>query len=102
MPGVSGPGQDSGHSGSTVDGAAEPGQSARDSAASVGGGGGDAEVRSTAVDEGLPAPDLLSVIGGLVALAIAGGVSGALSFREAAAARARVDAARAEFFGPRA
>ncbi|MGN2641916.1 hypothetical protein ACWEKT_17560 [Nocardia takedensis] len=54
------------------------------------------------MDEGLPAPDLLSVIGGLVALAIAGGVSGALSFREAAAARARVDAARAEFFGPRA
>ncbi|WP_328713273.1 hypothetical protein [Nocardia salmonicida] len=42
------------------------------------------------------------MIGGLLALGIAGGGSAAVSFHGAAQAQARIDAARAEFFGPRA
>ncbi|WP_175647965.1 hypothetical protein [Nocardia donostiensis] len=42
---------------------------------------------------------VLSVIGGLVALALAGAASAAVSFQSAAQEQARIDAARAEFFG---
>ncbi|MEV0767037.1 hypothetical protein [Nocardia salmonicida] len=70
-------------------------------------GGGDAavpvhEVEPTSDTSNLPEPNLLSVIGGLLALGIAGGGSAAVSFQGAAQAQARIDAARAEFFGPRA
>ncbi|MEU2255847.1 hypothetical protein ABZ540_22015 [Nocardia xishanensis] len=58
-------------------------------------------VRPTSADDGLPAPNVLSVVGGLIALALAGTGSGAVSFQNASAAQARVDAARAQFFGPR-
>ncbi|WP_281877113.1 hypothetical protein [Nocardia sputorum] len=46
----------------------------------------------------LPAPEWLSLIGGLIALGLAGAGSGVISFRSAAAAQARIDAARARFF----
>ncbi|MCP2291936.1 hypothetical protein APR08_004875 [Nocardia amikacinitolerans] len=59
------------------------------------------DVRPTSADGGLPEPDMLSVVGGLIALALAGTGSGAVSFQSASAAQARVDAARAQFFGPR-
>ncbi|BDT86693.1 hypothetical protein FMUAM8_24570 [Nocardia cyriacigeorgica] len=65
----------------------------------VGSGAADPEVRPTGSDDGLPEPDLLTVFGGLAALVLAGVGSGAVSFQSAAAAQARVDAARAEFFG---
>ncbi|MGV9819322.1 hypothetical protein [Nocardia xishanensis] len=58
-------------------------------------------VRPTSADDGLPAPNVLSVVGGLIALALAGTGSCAVSFQSASAAQARVDAARAQFFGPR-
>lgn len=58
-------------------------------------------MRPTSADGGLPEPDMLSVVGGLIALALAGTGSGAVSFQSASAAQARVDAARAQFFGPR-
>ncbi|MBA4857136.1 cell surface protein, partial [Nocardia farcinica] len=59
------------------------------------------DVRPTSADDGLPAPNALSVIGGLAAMALAAAGAGAVSFQSASAAQARVDAARAEFFGPR-
>ncbi|MEV0711741.1 hypothetical protein [Nocardia aurea] len=61
----------------------------------------DPDVRPTSSADGLPTPNILSVVGGLLALGLAGVGSGAVSFQGAAAAQARVDAARAEFFGPR-
>ncbi len=57
------------------------------------------QVRPISSDDDLPAPKMLSVLGGLAALAVAGIGSGVIGFRSAAAAQARVDAARAEFFG---
>lgn len=48
----------------------------------------------------LSLPELLSVLGGIVALALAGGASAVLSYRSAAQAQARIEAVRAEFFGP--
>ncbi|MBC7305261.1 MAG: cell surface protein, partial [Nocardia sp.] len=59
------------------------------------------EFKPTSDNSGLPEPELLSVIGGLIALTLAATGSGAVSFQGAAAAQARVNAARAEFFGPR-
>lgn len=56
-------------------------------------------VRPTNAEGLLPEPKVLSVIGGLIALAIAGGGSAVMSYHSAAQAQARVDAARAEFFG---
>ena len=53
----------------------------------------------TSAEGVLPEPALLSVIGGLVALAIAGGGSAVMSYQSAAQAQARIDAARSEFFG---
>ncbi|WP_159080116.1 hypothetical protein [Nocardia suismassiliense] len=55
-------------------------------------------MRPTSANDGLPKPKLLSVIGGLLALGLAGAGSGAVSFQGASAAQARVDAARAMFF----
>jgi hypothetical protein len=59
-------------------------------------------VRPTAASSALPKPAVLTVIGGLVAMALAAAASGVISFQSASAAQARIDAARAEFFGPRA
>ncbi|WP_157228645.1 hypothetical protein [Nocardia brevicatena] len=59
----------------------------------------DLDVRNTSSDGLLPEPKLLSVIGGLIALAIAGVGSTVVSYQSAAQAQARIDAARAEFFG---
>ncbi|MET8799099.1 hypothetical protein ABZV91_22150 [Nocardia sp. NPDC004568] len=56
-------------------------------------------VRPTNAEGLLPEPKVLSVIGGLIALAIAGTGSAVMSYHSAAQAQARVDAARAEFFG---
>ncbi len=47
-----------------------------------------------------PLPNPLGVVGGLIALALAGGGAGLISFQNAGAAQARVATARAEFFGP--
>lgn len=47
-----------------------------------------------------PLPNPLGVAGGLLALALAGGGAGVISFQNAGAAQARVASARAEFFGP--
>lgn len=58
-------------------------------------------VRPTANSGGLPPVRALEVIGGLIAMALAATGSGAVGFQSAAAAQARVDAARAAFF-PRA
>ncbi|WP_280253054.1 hypothetical protein [Nocardia abscessus] len=55
-------------------------------------------VRTVSGADLLPAPRLLPVIGGLIALALAGVGSGVISFHSAAAAQARIDAARAQFF----
>ncbi len=52
----------------------------------------------TSSTDALPATELLPVIGGLIALGLAGAGSGAISFRSAAAEQARIDAARAQFF----
>jgi hypothetical protein len=60
------------------------------------------DVRPTSANDGLPKPKMLSVVGGLIAMALVGTGSGAVSFQSASAAQARIDAARAEFFGPRA
>ncbi|WP_280205696.1 hypothetical protein [Nocardia cyriacigeorgica] len=59
----------------------------------------DPDVRNTSAEDGLPEPKVLTVIGGLIALTLAGAGSGAVSFQSASAAQARIDAARAEFFG---
>jgi len=59
-------------------------------------------VRPTAASSGLPEVKTLAVLGGVIAMALAAAGSGAVSFQSASAAQARVDAARAEFFGPRA
>lgn len=47
-------------------------------------------------------PNPLGVLGGLVALALAGTGAGVISYQNAKVAQARVAAARAEFFGPSA
>lgn len=59
----------------------------------------DHDIRPTSAEDGLPDVKVLSVIGGLVALALAGAASAAVSFQSAAQEQARIDAARAEFFG---
>lgn len=58
--------------------------------------------RQPGPEEPLSLPEFLSVLGGIVALALAGGASAVLSYRSAAQARARIEAVRAEFFGPAA
>jgi hypothetical protein len=58
-------------------------------------------VRPTAASTGLPRANVLGVIGGVIAMALAAAGSGAVSFQSASAAQARLDAARAQFF-PRA
>ncbi|WP_176572810.1 hypothetical protein [Nocardia jiangxiensis] len=60
------------------------------------------DVRPTSANSDLPKPAVLTVIGGLIAMTLAAAGSGAVSFQSASAAQARIDAARAEFFGPRA
>ncbi|WP_280276998.1 hypothetical protein [Nocardia wallacei] len=60
------------------------------------------DVRPTSDSGLLPPVKVLSVVGGLAAMALAAAGSGAVSFQSASAAQARIDAARAEFFGPRA
>ncbi|MFE3022543.1 hypothetical protein ACFXG3_00340, partial [Nocardia tengchongensis] len=62
----------------------------------------DPDVKPTSHNSPLPPWKPLSVIGGLIAMALAGAGSGAVSFQSAGAAQGRVDAARAAFFGPRA
>jgi len=46
-----------------------------------------------------PLPNALGVLGGLIALALAGGAAGAISYNNANLSQARVASARAEFFG---
>ncbi|MGW4247566.1 hypothetical protein ACWELQ_34335, partial [Nocardia sp. NPDC004722] len=60
------------------------------------------DVKPTSNNTPMPPIKVLSVIGGLIAMALAGTGSGAVSFQSASAAQGRVDAARAAFFGPRA
>ncbi|MBF6242585.1 hypothetical protein IU471_03200 [Nocardia elegans] len=49
-----------------------------------------------------PEVEMPAAAGSVIAMALAAVGSGAMSFRSASAAQARLDAARAEFFGPRA
>ncbi|RMI28261.1 hypothetical protein EBN03_30920 [Nocardia stercoris] len=59
------------------------------------------QIRPTSDSSPLLPADLLTVVGGIAAMALAAAGSGVVSFQSASAAQARVDAARAAFFGPR-